>query len=178
MATSILVINLTSDISPEMAVAKLAGLQFKRVEHRMKRYTVDGKIAEAYLDGPLVVYVLVPTASLDNALLCARRRLTIADFPWSSHMDSETILLHHTIFITHRVSLVCETGLDPSHSSVRIEWDFAAGKRMHEGHVDDDHSERVDYVLKALGIESPPARLVLGRLKRERGPLRTIGNEQ
>lgn len=174
MATSIVVINLTTDISPEKAVANLSGLKFKRVEHRMKRYVRNGKMAEAYLDGPLKVYTLKPKASLDNYLLFARRWLTIADFPWSSHMDTETILLQHTIFVTHRVSVICETGIGPEHNSVRIEWDFAAGKRVHDSKVDDDHSERVDYILKTLGIKSPAARLILGRLKRERASIQGL----
>lgn len=175
MATSILIINLSSEISPEKAVANLSGLKFKRAEQRMKRYTMNGNIAEAYLDGPLKVYTLKPKASLDNATLFSRRWLTIADFPWSSHMDTETILLQHTIFVTHRVSVICETGLGPEHNSVRIEWDFAAGKRVQQSKVDDDHCERVDYILKTLGISKcPAAKLILGRLKRERAAIQGL----
>lgn len=168
MASTILVINLTTDISPEKTVALLAGLKFKRVEYRLKRYARNGKIAEAYLEGPLKVYTMRPKASIDNSFLFTRRWLTIADFPWSTHMDSETILLQHTIFVTHRVSIICEIGFHQEDSSVRIEWDYAAGKRVQESKVDDDHSERVDYILKTLGIKFPAAKLLLGRLKRER----------
>ena len=168
MATSIVVINLSAQISPEKTVANLSGLKFKRVEHRMKRYSVNGNIAEAYLGGPLKVYTTRLKASVENACLVSRRWLTIADFPWSTIMDKEIILLHHTIFVTHRVSVVCETGLGPENNSVRIEWDFAAGKRAQESKVDDDHCERVDYILKTLGInQCPAAKLILGRLKRE-----------
>jgi hypothetical protein len=168
MASTILVIDLSSQISPEKAVANLSGLKFKRVEHRLKRYARSGRIAEAYLNGPLKVYALKDMASLDNAHLLARRWLTLADFPWSSHMESETILLRHTVFVTHRVSVVCDTGYGPEDSGVRIEWDFATGKRVQDSRVVDDHSDRVDYILKAMGVESPSANLVLGRLKRER----------
>jgi hypothetical protein len=87
--------------------------------------------------------------------------MTMMDFPWSTHMDSESMLLQHTTFVTHRVSVVCETGPDTGLESVRVEWEFAAGK-------DEDDCERVDWILEQLDAKGPvPASLTLKRLLRE-----------
>lgn len=169
------VIDLSSKLTPQRAVAELEGLRFKRTEHRMKRYTRGTSMAEAVLDGPLRVMKIQPVASAGAgpvALLVDRRWQTTADFPWTSYMDTESILLQHTTHLTHRVTLVCETGVDGAGSeSVRIEWDFASGKKK----SDDDHAERVDWLLARLDAGGTPASLTLKRLLREHKGLAQSG---
>lgn len=155
--------DLTSSVTPARAVAELEGLRFKRVEHRLKRYSRAGHIAEAVHNGPLRVMHMRPSVHLDAAVLIDKRYMTQADFPWTSHMDTESLVLQHTTFVTHRVSVVCESGVHGEDtSSVRLEWDFASGKA---GQGDD--SERVDWVLERLGCATDvPASLQLKRLLR------------
>jgi hypothetical protein len=162
------VIDLTAKVTPQRAVAELEGLRFKRTENRMKRYSRGASIAEAVHDGPLRVMRMAPAAALSAvpddpaALLLDRRWTTIADFPWTTHMDTESMLLQHTTHVTHRVTLVCETGTAGSAAeSVRIEWDFASGKKG-----SDDHAERVDWLLQRLSPGAPAASLTLTRLLR------------
>lgn len=161
-----IVIDLTAKVTPQRAVAELEGLRFKRTEHRMKRYSRGASIAEAVHDGPLRVMRMAPAASLAEAdppaILLDRRWTTIADFPWTTHMDTESMLLQHTTHVTHRVTLVCETGTSGSGAdSVRIEWDFASGKKG-----SDDHAERVDWLMERLSPGAPAASLTLTRLLR------------
>ena len=141
-STSIVIVNLTGKLSPRAAVSALEGLRFKMTERRMKRYFRGNKVAEACLDGPLKVYYIAQQATLPDAMLVSRRYLTLADFPFTSYMDSERLVRQHTTFLTHRVTLVCEVGLDddPSDDCVRIEWDFASGKKAQESKVADDHA--------------------------------------
>lgn len=158
----IVIIDLTAKVTPSRAVSALEGNRFKRTENRMKRYSRGGAMAEAVHGGPLKVMTVAPVVSIDNAILADRRWMTMMDFPWSTHMDSESLLLQHTTFVTHRVSLVCETGLpDTGVESVRVEWEFAAGK-------DEDDCERVDWILEQLDAKGPvSASLTLKRLLRE-----------
>ena len=170
-STSIVIVNLTGKLSPRAAVSALEGLRFKMTERRMKRYFRGNKVAEACLDGPLKVYYIAQQATLPDAMLVSRRYLTLADFPFTSYMDSERLVRQHTTFLTHRVTLVCEVGLDddPSDDCVRIEWDFASGKKAQESKVADDHAERVDFVLSKLGVSmAAPASLTLKRLRAAR----------
>lgn len=160
---SVVMINLTSRIAPSQAVAALDGLRFKSGERRLKRYVRGDRIAEAVHEGPLSVSTYEQRATIGEAMLVGRRRLTLADFPWSSQMDGEGIVMQHTTYITHRVSMICETGAAPEDSSVRIEWDFTATHRLRE----DDHAERVDWVLDKLGTKlEANAELTLKRLLR------------
>jgi hypothetical protein len=157
----IVIIDLTSKVTPSRAVSALEGERFKRTEHRMKRYSRGGAVAEAVHGGALRVMSIGPVAAIDNAILADRRWMTMMDFPWSTHMDSESMVLQHTTFVTHRVSVVCETGTDSNVESVRVEWEFAAGK-------DEDDCERVDWILEQLDAKGPvPASLTLKRLLRE-----------
>jgi len=169
---SLVLFNLSARVTPAQATAALEGLRFKTGERRLKRYVRGDKMAEAVYQGPLSVTTYEQHAALGDAMLVGRRRLTSADFPWTTHMDRESILMQHTTFVTHRVSLVCETGRAPEDASVRIEWDFSsAGKR---GIKQDDHAERVDWVLDKLafravdGATVPGAELTLKRLLRIR----------
>lgn len=161
-AMLIVIIDLTSKVTPSRAVSALEGNRFKRTENRMKRYSRGGAMAEAVHGGPLKVMTVAPVVSIDNAILADRRWMTMMDFPWSTHMDSESMLLQHTTFVTHRVSVVCETGPpDTGVESVRVEWEFAAGK-------DEDDCERVDWILEQLDAKGPvSASLTLKRLLRE-----------
>ena len=160
---SVVMINLTSRIAPSQAVAALDGLRFKSSERRLKRYVRGDRIAEAVHEGPLSVSTYEQRATIGEAMLVGRRRLTLADFPWSTQMDGEGIVMQHTTYITHRVSMICETGAAPEDSTVRIEWDFAATHRLRE----DDHAERVDWVLDKLGTKlEANAELTLKRLLR------------
>lgn len=158
----IVVIDLTRAVTPAGAVAALEGDRFKRTEHRLKRYTRGGAMAEAVHGGPLRVMTVVPVATIDNAMLLDRRWMTMMDFPWSTAMDGEWLVLQHTTFVTHRVSVVCEAGPPGAGGeSVRVEWEFGAGK-------DEDDFERVDWVLEQLGAKGPvSASLTLKRLLRE-----------
>lgn len=157
----IVIIDLTTKVTPSRAVSALEGNRFKRTENRMKRYSRGGAMAEAVHGGPLKVLSISPVATIDNAILADRRWMTMMDFPWSTHMDSESLLLQHTTFVTHRVSVVCETGPDPGVESVRVEWEFAAGK-------DEDDCERVDWILEQLDAKGAvSASLTLKRLLRE-----------
>jgi hypothetical protein len=158
----IVIIDLTTKVTPSRAVSALEGNRFKRTENRMKRYSRGGAMAEAVHGGPLKVLSISPVVTIDNAILADRRWMTMMDFPWSTHMDSESMLLQHTTFVTHRVSVVCETGPpDTGVESVRVEWEFAAGK-------DEDDCERVDWILEQLDAKGPvSASLTLKRLLRE-----------
>lgn len=156
-------INLTSRIAPSQAVAALDGLRFKSGERRLKRYVRGDRIAEAVHEGSLSVTTYEQRAVVGDAALVGRRRLALVDFPWSSQMDGEGIVMQHTTYITHRVSMICETGASPEDASVRIEWDFSAAHRLRE----DDHAERVDWVLDKLGAKlDAKAELTLKRLLR------------
>lgn len=157
----IVIIDLTSKVTPSRAVSALEGNRFKRTEHRMKRYSRGDAVAEAVHGGALRVMSIAPVAAIDNAFLADRRWMTMMDFPWSTNMDSESMILQHTTFVTHRVSLVCETGIDPGVESVRVEWEFAAGK-------DEDDCERMDWILEQLDAKgAAPSSLTLKRLLRE-----------
>lgn len=157
----IVIIDLTSKVTPSRAVSSLEGNRFKRTEQRMKRYTRGGVMAEAVHDGPLRVMSISPVAAIDNAVMVDRRWMTMMDFPWSTHMDSESMVLQHTTFVTHRVSVICEVGIDSNVETVRVEWEFAAGK-------DENDYERVDWILEQLAVKGPVcSSLMLKRLLRE-----------
>lgn len=157
----IVIIDLTSKVSPSEAVAALEGDRFKRTENRMKRYTNGGAIAEAVHAGVLKIMTITPVTAIDESMLVDRRWMTMMDFPWSTRMDTETPLLQHVTLVTHRVSVVCETGLSTGAKSVRIEWEFAAGK-------DEDDCERVDWIMERMGVRtSVSASLTLKRLLRQ-----------
>ena len=159
------VIDLTARLTPERAVAELEGLRFKRTEHRMKRYTRGAAMAEAVVDGPLRVMRLSPAAVIDDAMLLDRRWITLADFPWTSRMDAEALVLQHVTYITHRVSVVSEKGLPGAGTeTVRVEWDFSKKRAS-----DSDDAERVDWVLEKLTGAARPvkAALLLKRLLRQ-----------
>ena len=143
------IIDLSRYVAPGRAVAELEGMNFKRSEQRLKRFARSGAIAEAVHNGPLRVYKASFVASQGEAHLIDRHWMTQADFPWTSYMDSEVLLIQHTTYLTHRVSVVCESGLE-GHGvdSVRIEWDFASGKK----HAKEDHSERVEWAMDRLGV--------------------------
>lgn len=158
--------DLSARLTPADAVAALEGLRFKSNERRLKRYAVNDRIAEAVLGGSLSVMTLAQQAALGNAILVGRRRLTLADFPWTTRMQSEGCIVQHTTCVTHRVALVCETGAQPEDASVRIEWDFSSVNRRRGAPKEDDHAERVDWVLQKLGVPSDGAELTLKRLLR------------
>ena len=164
----IVLIDLTHNITPEEAVASLEGNRFKKTEQHLKRYCRDGLMAEAVLDGGLKVFMMKPIANKGNATIADRRWMTMMDFPWLSAMDHETMILKHTIFVTHRVSVICEKGIQGSGGDcVRIEWEFANG-------VEEDDAERVDWLLHRLGESSSTGSgillkqlLKMAKLKRE-----------
>jgi len=160
------VIDLTARVTPERAVAELEGLRFKRAENRMKRYTRDGAMAEAVVDGQLRVMRLSMAAAIDDGMLLDRRWITLADFPWTSRMDTETLVLQHVTYITHRVSVIAERGPPGEGTeSVRVEWDFSKKRKS-----DSDDAERVDWVVEKLTGAAPAvaAALLLKRLLRAR----------
>lgn len=160
----LVVIDLTAALAPEAAVARLAGLGFKRSERRLKRLARDGSIAEAALGGALRVMRVEVCASEGAALLLRRRWTTIADFPWASRMDTEALVVQHTTLVTHLVRVVCES--EPGGGGcVRVEWEFAAAAA-----AQGDGAERVDWVLDRLGAPAaaPAARTLACLLRRHK----------
>ena len=155
-------IDLSAVVTPGRAVSQLEGTRFKQTEQRVKRYVRAGAFAEAVAGGGLRVCRMTPVGREGDAHLIDRRWMTMADFPWCSEMDSEGLLVKHTTFVTHRVTVVCERGPTTGDDCVRVEWDYAAGTGG-----DADHAERVDWLLAKLGAPAPAAAgLTLKRLLR------------